>query len=79
MIPGTNMWIGTGVYIDNIDAYKAQMAEEIGSMVSKRTTTMVIVSGVIFCRHHRPVPVHRLRHRTGIERDDRQLPGHRRR
>jgi len=48
MIPGTNMWIGTGVYIDNIDAYKAQMAGEIGAMVTKRTTTMVIVSGVIF-------------------------------
>ena len=48
MIPGTNMWIGTGVYIDNIDAYKADMAAEIGAMVSKRTMSMVIVSGVIF-------------------------------
>ena len=48
MIPGTQMWIGTGVYLDNIDAYKAQMAGEIGSMVSKRTTTMVLVSGIIF-------------------------------
>jgi len=48
MIPGTNMWIGTGVYIDNIEAYKNQMADEIGAMVSKRTTTMVTVSGVIF-------------------------------
>ncbi|WP_319407872.1 methyl-accepting chemotaxis protein [uncultured Desulfosarcina sp.] len=48
MIPGTQMWIGTGVYLDNIDAYQAQMAEEIGSMVSKRTTTMVLVSGIIF-------------------------------
>jgi methyl-accepting chemotaxis protein len=48
MIPGTNLWIGTGVYIDNIEAYKNQMAEEIGAMVSKRTTTMGIVSGVIF-------------------------------
>jgi methyl-accepting chemotaxis protein len=48
MIPGTQMWIGTGVYLDNIDAYKAQMAGEIESMVSKRTTTMVVVSGIIF-------------------------------
>ena len=48
MISGTQMWIGTGVYLDNIDAYKSQMAGEIGSMVSKRTTTMVLVSGVIF-------------------------------
>jgi methyl-accepting chemotaxis protein len=48
MIPGTSMWIGTGVYIDNIEAYKTQMAEAIGAMVSKRITTMVIVSGIIF-------------------------------
>jgi len=48
MIPGTNMWIGTGVYIDNINAYQKQMATEIGSMVSKRTTMMVVVSGIIF-------------------------------
>ncbi len=48
MIPGTNMWIGTGVYLDNIDAYLEQEAAEIGHLVSKRTTTMVVVSGVIF-------------------------------
>ena len=48
MIPGTDMWIGTGVYIDNIDAYLAQEAEEIRHLVSKRTTTMVVVSGAIF-------------------------------
>ncbi|MCB2145601.1 MAG: methyl-accepting chemotaxis protein [Deltaproteobacteria bacterium] len=48
MIPGTQMWIGTGVYLDNIEAYQAQMAGEMGSMVSKRTTTMVLVSGIIF-------------------------------
>ena len=43
MIPGTDMWIGTGVYLDNIETYKANMANDIGAMVSKRTTTMVIV------------------------------------
>ena len=48
MIPGTNMWIGTGVYLDNIDAFKQQMAGDIGDMVSRRTTTMVIVAGIIF-------------------------------
>jgi methyl-accepting chemotaxis protein len=48
MIPGTNMWIGTGVYIDNIEAYKEQMASEIDALVSKRTTTMVVVSGSLF-------------------------------
>ncbi|BBO68490.1 methyl-accepting chemotaxis protein [Desulfosarcina alkanivorans] len=48
MIPGTSMWIGTGVYLDNIDVYQARMADEIGSMVSSRTTRMVLVSGIIF-------------------------------
>ena len=48
MIPGTTMWIGTGVYIDNITAYEQHMADEIGGMVSKRTTSMLIVSGIIF-------------------------------
>jgi methyl-accepting chemotaxis protein len=48
MIPGTNMWIGTGVYLDNIEAYQAQLAQEVGAMVSKRNTTMVLVAGVIF-------------------------------
>ena len=38
----------TGVYLDNIDAYQARMAGDIETMVSKRTTTMVVVSGIIF-------------------------------
>ncbi|MDJ0781488.1 MAG: methyl-accepting chemotaxis protein [Desulfosarcinaceae bacterium] len=48
MIPGTQMWIGTGVYLDNITAYQDQMAAEIGASVAKRTTTMVIIAGLIF-------------------------------
>ena len=48
MIPGTQMWIGTGVYLDNIDAYKAQMNENIHSQVSKNLTTMLITAGVVF-------------------------------
>ena len=48
MIPGTRMWIGTGVYLDDIGAYQNQMAEAIDALVTKRTTTMVLVSGIIF-------------------------------
>jgi methyl-accepting chemotaxis protein len=47
-IPGTQMWIGTGVYLDNIDVYKAQMTENIQSQVTKNLTTMLITAGVIF-------------------------------
>ena len=48
MIPGTKMWIGTGVYLDNITAYQKAMADEIGAMVAERTTFMAIVCGAIF-------------------------------
>lgn len=48
MIPGTDMWIGTGVYLDNIAAYKASMEDSIGAQVAKNLTSTVMISGVIF-------------------------------
>ena len=48
MIPGTEMWIGTGVYLDNIDTYQSQMGEEIGAMVKTNALKMLIVAGLIF-------------------------------
>jgi methyl-accepting chemotaxis protein len=48
MIPGTQMWIGTGVYLDNIATHQDKMASEMGSLISKRTTTMIIITGLIF-------------------------------
>jgi methyl-accepting chemotaxis protein len=48
MIPGTQMWIGTGVYIDNISAYQKKMAEEIDAVVAPQVRSMIIVSGAIF-------------------------------
>ncbi len=48
MIPGTDMWIGTGVYVDNIDAYKNSMAENLNGQVSKSLFSMFIISGIIF-------------------------------
>ena len=48
MIPGTNMWIGTGVYLDNIAAYKASMAKDINANVSKNVSTMLLIAGAIF-------------------------------
>ncbi len=48
MIPGTEMWIGTGVYLDNIATYKASMAEELNSQVSKNISTMLIIAGLLF-------------------------------
>jgi methyl-accepting chemotaxis protein len=39
-IPGTNYWIGTGVYIDNIEDKKASISGEIGGMVQKASVSI---------------------------------------
>ncbi len=48
MIPGTDMWIGTGVYLDNISQYQDSMSDQISSKVTKNIVTMVIISGALF-------------------------------
>ena len=48
MIPGTEMWIGTGVYLDNIESYSKSMREDIESKAAKNLLTMFITSGIIF-------------------------------
>ncbi|MBU1001645.1 MAG: methyl-accepting chemotaxis protein [Proteobacteria bacterium] len=48
MITGTNYWIGTGVYIDNIDAAKAEVSGIIADVVSSNTTWVVGVLMAIF-------------------------------
>ncbi len=48
MIPGTDMWIGTGVYLDNIATYRAAMEKDINDRVFANLTTMLIIAGAIF-------------------------------
>lgn len=48
MIPGTRMWIGTGVYLDNIDGYQAAMGSEITAQVQKSILVMLTTAGLIF-------------------------------
>ena len=48
MIPGTDFWIGTGVYIDNIEAIKAQISTDINAKVKTLTIRMIVISGLIF-------------------------------
>jgi len=48
MIPGTDMWIGTGVYVDNIEAFKASLENDINSKVRSNLITMLITAGLIF-------------------------------
>lgn len=47
MIPGTDFWIGTGVYLDNIDTYKQILAQDIHAKVKSSTIRMLIFSGII--------------------------------
>lgn len=48
MIPGTEMWIGTGVYLDNIDVFKDNLTAKISAKVTANLVTMLIIAGVIF-------------------------------
>ncbi|WP_028581505.1 methyl-accepting chemotaxis protein [Desulfogranum japonicum] len=48
MIPGTDLWIGTGVYIDNIDTTVANMQDEMNSHLRKSLFAMGATSGVVF-------------------------------
>ena len=44
MIPGTDLWISTGIYIDNIDVYKAGMEKRMSDDLFQR---MLIVVGCV--------------------------------
>jgi methyl-accepting chemotaxis protein len=44
MIPGTDIWISTGIYIDNIDAYKASMEARMDQSLKDR---MFLILGCI--------------------------------
>jgi methyl-accepting chemotaxis protein len=48
MIPGSDYWIGTGVYLDNIKSYQQAMAEQLGKLADGEIIEMMIYSGVIF-------------------------------
>jgi len=48
MIPGTDMWIGTGVYIDNVEAFKGNLEQTISKKVHSNLIRMLITAGVIF-------------------------------
>lgn len=46
LIPGTELWISTGIYIDNIDSYKASMNQRMSEDLKWR---MIYVLGVVVC------------------------------
>lgn len=46
MIPGTDLWVSTGIYIDNIDAYKADMEQRTSDALFR---SMAWVIGCVLC------------------------------
>ncbi|MFH2092838.1 MAG: methyl-accepting chemotaxis protein [Pseudomonadota bacterium] len=48
MIPGTDFWIGTGVYLDNIDAYSTAMKLGIDQKVKSQTIQMLGIAAIVF-------------------------------
>ena len=47
-IPGTGLWIGTGVYVDNIDAAKKDLSDTLHKLVMDHMTLLIAVSAVLF-------------------------------
>ena len=48
MIPGTSLWVGTGVYIDNIEEEKAHIEGVISGKVSKGGFLVAGIAGAFF-------------------------------
>jgi methyl-accepting chemotaxis protein len=48
MIPGTTFWVGTGVYLDNIEAFQAGMSRQIDQEVRADMIKISLFAGLIF-------------------------------
>ncbi len=48
MIPGLDMWVGTGVYLDNIDHTMATLNANMRELTRSTANNMLLISGLIF-------------------------------
>jgi len=46
LVPGTNMWVGTGTYIDDINACKSELCSTIG-LITQKTKRNIIIGFII--------------------------------
>lgn len=46
-ISGTEYWIGTGIYLDNIDTYKATTSDFFTAKIKQLTLWILMISGII--------------------------------
>ena len=47
MIPGTQFWLGTGVYVDNIEEERAQVAQGLREVENKAAAWAVVISVLV--------------------------------
>lgn len=57
MIPGTEYWIGTGVYIDNIQAMQKEISGRIEKIVKARVIFFMVISLILFVCFALPISV----------------------
>jgi len=48
MIPGLDLWVGTGVYIDNIDKTNRTIAAHMDRLSQTKTRQMLVIAGGLF-------------------------------
>ncbi|UZP66819.1 methyl-accepting chemotaxis protein [Desulfovibrio mangrovi] len=48
LIPGTDSWIGTGIYVDNVDMEKARIESKISDIVTTKTTWTLGTLAAVF-------------------------------
>ncbi|MDR2607542.1 MAG: methyl-accepting chemotaxis protein [Treponema sp.] len=46
-IPGTDIWISTGIYVDNIDAHQAELRGELSKSLFHRIAVIVLGVGIL--------------------------------
>ena len=61
MIPGTDMWIGTGVYIDNIELETSKMGDAMRDSADGFTMKIVLVAGAILLLVVLPLSIYLIR------------------
>lgn len=61
MIPGTDMWIGTGVYLDNINIEKMRISGAMNESANSITMNIVIGASVVFLIFILPLSLYLIR------------------
>jgi methyl-accepting chemotaxis protein len=47
-IPGTDFWLGCGIYVDNIQSYQSRLSADLGALTGKKTFQSALLASVVF-------------------------------